>query len=582
MIKMISYILGKEVKWKIIGLLFLMVFGAFLELVGVSVILPFVNTIMSPETIMDNKYLAFLYNTFGLASANQLVIILAILVVIIYILKNAFLIFMYRKQFYFTFFNQRKLATNLVEDYLHQPYLFFVSKNSAEFLRNVNMDTNFCFTVVLNILQLLAEIITAIALGVYLLYTDVMITLGVFVLLGLFSLFFIKFFKNYINRLGDIKRDYEAKLYQCVLEPIGGIKEVKILHKEEYFTKEYYDVHTKYSGTTLKSNTLSAIPKPLMETVCIGSLLIMVSIKLYTEKDMSQFIPTLSVFAIAAFRLLPSFNKVTAYINTILFYRPSVKAVYSDLMSMKEAHEIRHNDEHLEIEIQYEKSIKLDNISFRYPNTDKDVLYNLTIDIPKNKSIAFIGPSGAGKTTLADILLGVIEADKGQLIVDGNIVTNIYSWQKKLGYIPQSIYLTDGNIRKNIAFGVPENEIDDDKIWKAIKQAQLEEFVKSLDLQLDSMIGERGARISGGQRQRIGIARALYFEPDVLVLDEATSSLDNETEKAVMEAIENLQGSITLIIIAHRLSTVKNCDIIYEILDGKAYLKDKNELFEDA
>ena len=304
-----------------------------------------------------------------------------------------------------------------------------------------------------------------------------------------------------------------------------------------------------------------------MEMVFVAAILAVIIVKLLNGTQSAYFVSTLSVFAIAAFRLMPSMNRITNYMSVLMFTKGSVEKVYHDLQEVERL-EKNKPVETADVSLELKKEIQIRNLSFRYPDASENVLENISFTIPKNRSIAFIGPSGAGKTTLADIILGVLEPTAGQICVDGIDIQNCMSaWHKNIGYIPQSIYLMDASIRENVAFGIPEEQIDETCLRRALEEAQLKEFVDSLPEGLDTVIGESGVRLSGGQRQRIGIARALYNDPDVLVLDEATSALDNETEKAVMDAIDRLAGNKTLIIIAHRLTTITNCDVIYEVKD---------------
>ena len=326
----------------------------------------------------------------------------------------------------------------------------------------------------------------------------------------------------------------------------------------------------------------SPIPKYIIETVCISGLLIAIIIKLYfgQRDDTAFFITQLTAFAVASIRLLPSVGKINAYVNNILYCKPSLDLIYNDFREI-EGHEFDSISDEEREEFSFEESIKIKDITYRYPNTDKDVLHNVSLVVPKGKTVAFIGSSGAGKTTLADIVLGLLQPQQGEVLVDNwSIYAHMSAWHKKMGYIPQTIYLSDDNIRNNIAFGIEEEKIDDKAVEQAIKKAQLYDFVQSLPDKLNTFVGDRGIRLSGGQRQRIGIARALYHDPDVLVLDEATSALDNETEQAVMEAIESLQGLKTMIIIAHRLTTIRNADLIYEVENGKVSLREKEEVFK--
>lgn len=580
MLKKISYVLDRKQKIQLIILLVIIFVGAFVELLGVSAILPVIDIALEPSIIDEKWYLILIKDIFNLKDANQLLVVMAVLLIVIYILKNIYVTFMYNTQYHFVFENQRKLAVKLMDCYMHQKYLFHVSKNVAELQRNVTNDVNGFFTVVLNALQFLAEISVCLVLVTFLLMQDIMTTLIVAALIGIFVIFFARFFKSVLGKKGEENREVNVQVTKWILQSFSGIKEIKVIDSEQFFVDNYDKYYRRFATLQRQQSMLTFIPRPMMETVCIAGLLTTVIVKLQIEgADIKSFIPILSVFAIAAFRMLPSFNRITGYLGSIMFNRPSIHAVYKDLVEidelMNECQKIQDNKQNIVLN----KSIRLENISFQYPNAESWILKSADLTINKNTSVAFIGASGAGKTTVADLILGLLEPQCGKVTVDGmEIRSHMQSWHRCIGYIPQTIYLMDDTIRANIAFGIAEKEIDEHAIQKAVKEAQLDEFVATLKEGLDTVIGDRGVRLSGGQRQRIGIARALYRNPQVLILDEATSALDNETEKEVMAAIDGLHGTRTLIVIAHRLSTIKKCDNIYEIGSGKILEKSKQEV----
>lgn len=569
-------IFSEKEKLKLFILLILTAIGALLELLGVSAITPFVNVAMNPDSISDNAILLWLYTTLNIKTTNEFLTVLAITLVIVYIVKNMFLILLYNFQYKFTYNSQQRLEGELLSCYMKQDYSFHLSHNSAELQRNILQDITGFFASVLAYLQMLTEGFVCITLFIFLFFQDKTITVGITVLLGIFVLLFQGLFKKKTTNIGVESRAASAKRVQWVQQSLDGIKEIKILGREHHFLSSYNKNAAIYAERQRKYQLTMIVPRPIMETLCIGSLMSIVAIKLSSGVNIAHLIPTLSVFIVAAFRLLPSFSRVAGYIGTIAFQKSAVERVSDDIKEAVELQNLHQERELRKEKLNFVNQIHIKNISFMYPNTERYVLNGANVLIPKNTSVAFIGPSGAGKTTLADILLGILEPQKGEILIDNvNIYRHLSAWNEKIGYIPQTIYLMDDTIRNNIAFGIPEDEIENQNVKRALKEAQLLEYTEGLEEGLDTYIGERGIRLSGGQRQRIGIARALYTNPEVLILDEATSALDNETEKAIMEAIDMLQGNKTLIIIAHRLTTIQNCDAVYEIKNGKATLKDK-------
>jgi len=367
---------------------------------------------------------------------------------------------------------------------------------------------------------------------------------------------------------GEISQYNDGKMHQAINQALGAVKDIKILHREKYFVNAFTKRGARKYTAVRNNEVLGLIPAYLIETVCVGAVLLVLVYKLYNGQDLNDMIPQLAAFAMAAFKLLPSVGKVDNYLNLIVFLKPSADLIYRDIKDTEDMLGVSVSDGANAAD--HADRIKIEHVSYRYPNTEKDVLTDVNFEIPAGASVGLIGPSGAGKSTIADIILGILTPTEGKVSYgDMNVHEHPLKWSQKLAYIPQAIFLADESIRDNVAFGIEEDEIDEDKVWKALSEAQLDDFVRSLPEGLDTMVGERGVRLSGGQRQRIGIARALYGDPEILVLDEATSALDSETESAVMEAIDSLQGRKTLIIIAHRLTTIKNCSIVFKVGEGK-------------
>lgn len=569
-LKKINFILSKKQKLELAWMIVLITIGSALELAGVSAVLPVMNSILSPDVLLSNKHCAHIYKMFKMTSSKQFVLFLIGVLIVVYIVKNAYLIFMYNRQYKFVYTNLHKLSDQMMDCYLHQTYLFHVSKTSSELLRNINVDAANFYGVIQSCIQLATELMVCFVLVVYLLIQDKTITFAILGLMAILIFGFMKIYKKSLMKLGQRSRHYYVAVNKWIQQGFGGIKEIKVLNKEDFFYDQFDKAYEGHADTEYKYHTLMSVPKPVIEVICICGMLGVVAIKMSMGTDLTYFIPIMSIFVVAAFRMMPSFNRITEYMGNIMYQKASVDAVYNDLKEIEKLNE--HHEAKGSVEsIPFKKAIRIEDVSFSYPNNDKIVLNHLNLDIKKNTSVAFIGQSGAGKTTLADIILGILEPIEGHVYLDDkDVFKNLDSWHSKIGYIPQNIYLLDDTIARNITFGIADKDINRDRLEYAVKRAQLKDMIDELKDGLDTEIGEGGIRLSGGQRQRIGIARALYNEPEILILDEATSALDNDTEKAVMEAIDSLHGEMTLIIIAHRLSTIKNCDYIYEVKDGNA------------
>ncbi len=566
----LNYVFNKKQKFRLFILFIVMLVGTALEVVGVTAILPLIEAMTNPQNILEKPYFSFFYNAFHFQNTNGFMIVICIFIIGVYLVKNAYVILQSELQNRFAFNNQVRISYRLMRAYMVQPYLFHAQHNSTELMRTVINDTQSFIKAILAGIQMLTDLCVCVALLVFLFITDSLITLSIIVMFTIFMILYMKIYKKNLKYQGEQARRYNADMAKYSLQAFGGIKEIQILNREPFFVNQYNNVSEKNATCQRRYNWMLALPKPVMEFLCVGGLLSVVALRLYIGVDMDAFIAVLSTFAVAAFRMLPSVNKITTNLGIIAFSGSSVHAIYDALKEVENFTVSEDDDINKSEKLGLRKDISVKNLDFRYSSIAEYVLKDVNINIPKNKSVAFIGPSGAGKTTLANIILGVMRPTAGTVEVDGvNIYDNLYQWHQSLGYIPQTIYLTDDTLKNNIAFGIIEEEIDEERLWNAIEMAQLKDFVESLPDKLETMVGEDGMRLSGGQRQRIGIARALYNNPEVLVLDEATSALDNDTESAVMEAVERLSGNVTLIIIAHRLSTIKNCDYVYQVKDGK-------------
>ena len=575
----LGYIFDRRDKWKIAMLLVAVVIGSFLELLGVTIFMPFINIIEKPSTIQRTWYLKWVYDLFHFHSAKEFLVGLSAVIILIYIVKNVYLIIEKSYIYRFSYNTQMKLSTRLLDTYMKEPYTFHLNKNIATLQRSLQEDTSKFMQVILYSLELVAELAVCFVLMIYLLTVSKSITVIVAGLLIICVGGFLLFTRKYSRRLGLDNQGYQGKIFQWMNQALGGIKEIKILGREEFFTDEYYKYYAKFARGLRIARTISIVPKYVVEAVAISGLLVAIIVKLlFGEADMAYYVPQLTVFAVAAFRLMPSVGRINEHATNTLYALPSVDLVYHDLVEIEDYVEKQDNEEIEEWNLH--KGIEVKGVTYFYPDTDEPVIDHASLSIAKGRTVAFIGASGAGKTTMVDIILGLLTPQEGSVMADSiNVHEKPKTFHAQVGYIPQVIYLSDDTIRNNIAFGVKGKEIDEQAVLQAVEKAQLTEFIDSLPLGLDTIVGDRGVRLSGGQRQRIGIARALYHDPEILVLDEATSALDNDTEAAVMEAIENLQGMKTMIIIAHRLTTIRSVDVIYEVADGRVVEKSKEEVF---
>lgn len=570
-LKRIVTVLNRKQRMQLVRLTFIILIDALVELLGVSIIVPFIDMISNPEQINKYPILSDLAAWMQMPWTSFIVVV-CIGIAIVYVIKNVILIYVCNEQFKFTYHGQRNLSNYFMRLYLDEDYTFHLQHNSAELMRDISNDTSMFYSTVLAYLQFITESFVCTVLIVYLLYKDSLITLGVAVILAVIFLLFMKGYKKSLEKLGNERRFYTFKMTQAMQQGFGGIKEIKVAGTEDYFQNEFCVANKKFTDALCKNLFLNSLPKPVMEAICIGSVMGIIAIKLILGAEPENFVPTLAVFAVAAFRLLPSVNKMASYIGTIMHSGVVVDDMYSRIRGAEEMLRKEEN-EYKTREIAFDNGISVRNVTFKYPDADTNVLENVNLSIDKNEAVAFVGKSGAGKTTIVDLILGLLVPTIGTIEVDDwNIGQNRKAWLSKVGYIPQNIYMLDDTIRNNITFG--RITYTEDDVWKALEEAQLAEFVRSLPDELDTVIGEQGDRLSGGQRQRIGIARALIRKPELLVLDEATSALDGETEKAVMESVEHLHGKMTMIIIAHRLSTIEKCDYIYRV-ENKKVIKEK-------
>lgn len=553
-----------------------MIIGGFLEMLSVSLIFPFMNAVMQPTQVMDNRYVQIVCKIFDLNSVKTFLIILAMFMALMYVIKNAFLLFEYNMQYRFINNNMLKLQDQLLQSYLVRPYEFFLHADSSVIIRIVYEDVVALFGLLSNLLSFYTEIIVSAFLIISTFITAPIITGSISSVLIILTLIITKVLKPKLRRLGFEARESKAGMYKWLMQTLQGIKEVKVMQKEEFFRNSFLVYGKRNITNSRKNKILSIVPRFMLEAVSMSSMFVIVAFMIYRGSELATLLPMLSAVAMAAVRLLPSVNRISASIGDIAYNEPTIDKVMENVLAIQGKENILSAElkQRKALPNDFKEKIELIDVVYHYPFSKKLVLNHADMKINKGESVGIIGASGAGKTTVVDLLLGLLSPQGGKVMVDNIDIDKYQGWLALIGYIPQTIYMVDGSIRDNVAFGISKEDIDDDMVWKALEDAALKDFIKEHPDGLDAKIGERGIRISGGQRQRIGIARALYKNPSVLFFDEATSALDNETEKDIMESIHALKGIKTIVIIAHRLSTIENCDKVFRVEGGKI-IRDK-------
>ncbi len=575
LMKQLFYIFPLKQRLQYLGLFILQLIETVLDFFGVALILPFVNLMVNADQMQASWWYQLVVKVIGTTQMSSVLLFLTILMAAVYLIKNAFIMFLLWLRISFIGKSKIRMGTRMITCYMNKPYTFHLQRNTSEIIRNINGDVNGSFSVISAMFALVSDALVVISLTTYLFAVDFQMTVGLLIALAICSAVYFLIVRKKIRSFGQENRKVTAKMYKAIQQAMGGIKEVKIMGRERFFADVYKNCGTESVELSKRYNIISAIPGRLIETLCMFAILTIVALKIIRGEDLSEIVPNLSAFAIAAIRLMPRTNSINGHINSITFNKPSLEALYEDLneSDREEAERQKEIEEkkkqNRKVNIGEERNIFARNITYTYPNKTEPVLKDVNVTVNAGESVGIVGVTGAGKTTLVDIILGLLKPQEGTVCYGALDIHEDYGeWQKHIGYIPQFIYLVDDTIRNNVALGVEEDKIDEDAIWRALENAQLADFVRSLEEGLDTIIGERGVRISGGQRQRIGIARALYYDPEILFFDEATSSLDNETEKAVMKSINELGAQKTMIIVAHRLTTLRGCDRIYKVEDG--------------
>ncbi len=578
-----NFILTTSLKrWGVVVVL-LTILGAIFETMGVTIILPLVQVMIAPEELRKNVIAEPIINYLGLDSDAALIWAIGIAVILIYLFKNLFLLLLSWVRVKYSCKVQRELSIEMMDAYMKRGYVFFLKASTGELLRGMQGSIVNTYNALYHCFRLFAEALTIAFICLYIMVSDIIMAMCVCVLAFLCLLIIVFGFQKWIRKCGEINYVYSALVNKTLLHTFQSIKEVLVMQRQKYFINSYRKEYIEQQKGIIGQTVGTESPAYLIEGVCVAGLIIAVCVKAINTENASTLVPQLAAFAVAAFRILPSLGRISSYFNQFMFCIPGINETYENFQEVRESDSnliSKLNDKkRIEKISGFEKKMTIAEITWKYPNAEETVLEGISMEIKKGQSIAFVGKSGAGKTTLADIILGLLPPQKGRVLIDGVDIKDIPKERSRIvGFVPQTVNLLDDTVRRNVAFGIEDSEIDDDMVWTALEQAQLKDTIENSANGLDTKIGERGIRFSGGQRQRFAIARALYCNPDILILDEATSALDTETETAVMESIEALQGHKTLIIIAHRLTTIRNCDVIYEIGNGKAVRKAYKDL----
>ncbi len=573
-LKKLNVLLDKKQKRAMVGLIFLMIIGAILQTAGVGLLVQVVSVIIDEQAVQNNELVGLFYNLLGSKNYESFAITVMALLIVVFALKNIFLYIQQKVTFSFIYTNQFRTSERMMRNYLRRGYEFYLNADTAVVQRSITSDVNNMYALILALLQLLSDGVLSLFVVGYCLMTNGLMTILLAVSLVLVMWLIKRVLKPIMSKAGKDNQDYYSSLFKWISQTVQGIKEVKITCKEQYFVDEYCKCGKGYVNAVQRYSLYNNIPKLLIETVCIGVMMGYMIVMIASGAGTENMLQVITTLGAAAFVLLPSVNRINNQINSIAFFEPFFMGVSDNLQDEIGDAKVDMSfatDE--EEKLPLEKNIRLENIVYSYPNSEKLIFDHADLEIPVGSAVGIVGTSGAGKSTIVDILLGLLEVKEGTIYADGvDVKTQYRKFLKNVGYIPQMIFMLDDTIRKNVAFGVADDKIDEDRIWEVLKEAQLDEFVRNLPEGLDTGIGERGIRLSGGQRQRIGIARALYYDPEVLILDEATSALDNDTEAAIMDSINRLHGKKTLIIIAHRLQTIEKCDMVYRVEEGQATL----------
>jgi ABC-type multidrug transport system fused ATPase/permease subunit len=570
-LKKIFYLLSIQERKRGVLLLVMILIMATLDMIGVASIAPFMLVLTNPDIVETNIILKKMYQTskmFGVENNQEFLFALGVLVFFLLVFSLTFKALTTYAQLRFTLMREFSISRRLIEIYIHQPYSWFLNQHSADLGKNILSEVTLAVGGSLaSLLRVISASAVTILLVILLIIVDPKLALITgFLFAAVYGLIF-KFLHRYLSRIGKERMEKNEVRFKMVSDAFTGIKEVKVGSLEQTYIKKFSEPSQIYARLNASWQTVEFFPRFALEAIGFGGIMLLILYLMRQTGSLANVLPIVSLYVFAGYRLMPAFQQIYTSFTSLAFIKPSLDKLYDDLKNLKKLN-LNENQSVLS----FNKSINLKNVYYNYPNASRTVLKNININIPAKNTVGFVGVTGSGKTTAIDMIIGLLQPQKGTLEIDGQVITekNVKAWQRSIGYVSQQIYLSDDTIASNIAFGVNKKDINLDTVEKVSKIANLHDFIiNELPQQYQTAIGERGVRLSGGQRQRIGIARALYHDPKVLILDEATNALDNQTEEAVMDAVNKLSNKITIILIAHRLNTVKNCDTIFLIDKGE-------------
>ena len=566
-LKKINFLITKRQRKGLVILTFLLFVGMILEVFGLGILIPVLSILSDPEMVEKTPLISTIRNYFSQLSDQSFIFLFLAAVVIVYFLKSLFMVFLTHKQNRILTNISAVISNNLFSSYLSQPYSFHLKRNASELIKNIQIEIFYLYTFLISLITIFIEGGFIFSIIAALVYIEPIGAISIGIFYGFLSIIFLKFTKRKLNEWGELRQKIDNQISKISLEGLGGIKDLIILGKISYFKDEFSDKN--YIKARLNSNqaTVAQLPRFYLEFISIVGLVSFIVLLLVQGKETTSLITTLGLFVAGTFRIIPSLNRIIGSTQTMKYYMPSIDIIFKEI---NESNKFV-MDNNISTKYNFKNEIEFKSVHFIF-DKDLEILNGINLKIKKGQTIGFIGESGSGKSTLIDLIIGLQKPTSGEILIDGFSGVQIsQSWRNIIGYVSQTIYLTDDSIKNNIALGVSENKIDEARIIELVKQVQLEKFICNLKFGINTKVGERGVQLSGGQRQRIGIARALYNDPHFLIFDEATSALDLETEEEVMESINKLKENKTIIMIAHRISTLSKADVIYEIRGRKIY-----------